>query len=304
MTRLSEIYSKEYIQQELAKNELLKAGEGSRGGRVVGHTKSGKPIYANHNHASYKSFTPAEHREVADYHDSTQKRFESEARTSGKDSWLKHAESHFEAAAHHRNQAEEKEKDSNFHKTRANKDNDVKKSEDLNIVTIADYSNSNLVKSFINLDLVKAKGEGSRGGHVIGHTKSGKAIYENANHPKHKDFSVEDHNEAIEAHQKPRDEYHRSNDFSKEGKEKNHFHFEQQKEHIAKKNGLIVKQEADQKKKQIEHHGKMAAFHNDIAAHIREKYPNEGLNDSFREAWQYHADKADHHKKRSIELGK
>lgn len=38
-----------------------------------------------------------------------------------------------------------------------------------------------LVKSYIT-DLYKSKGEGSRGGKVIGHTKSGKPIYEGGEH--------------------------------------------------------------------------------------------------------------------------
>lgn len=44
-------------------------------------------------------------------------------------------------------------------------------------------------------DLEKG-GEGSKGGHVIGHTKSGKAIYDSFDHPKHKDFTADDHRDA------------------------------------------------------------------------------------------------------------
>jgi hypothetical protein len=43
--------------------------------------------------------------------------------------------------------------------------------------------------------LTKAKGEGSKGGKVIGHTKSGKAIYE-AEHASHRAFTKEDHQDA------------------------------------------------------------------------------------------------------------
>lgn len=53
----------------------------------------------------------------------------------------------------------------------------------------------------------KAKtGEGSRGGKVIGHTRSGKPIYSNANHADHKDFTKRDHEDAIFAHKKYRKE--------------------------------------------------------------------------------------------------
>lgn len=43
-------------------------------------------------------------------------------------------------------------------------------------------------------------GEGSRGGKIISHTKSGKPIYDTANHSSHKDFTSADHSDAQEAH--------------------------------------------------------------------------------------------------------
>lgn len=47
-------------------------------------------------------------------------------------------------------------------------------------------------------------GEGSRGGHVIGHTSSGKPIYQNHKHPSHADFSQKDHENAVVTHEKRR----------------------------------------------------------------------------------------------------
>ena len=44
-------------------------------------------------------------------------------------------------------------------------------------------------------------GEGSKGGVVIGHTKSGKAIYKDASHEDHKRFKPEDHKSAANLHQ-------------------------------------------------------------------------------------------------------
>ena len=55
------------------------------------------------------------------------------------------------------------------------------------------------------IDICKARagGEGSRGGKVIGHTKSGKPIYDSANHESHRNtFTKEDHNDAIDLHKK------------------------------------------------------------------------------------------------------
>lgn len=72
-------------------------------------------------------------------------------------------------------------------------------------------------KSFSLDDLIKAMGqtsmdpamskitaarEGSKGGNVIGHTGSGKAIYDSRNHPSHKSFGVRDHMDAYAAHKK------------------------------------------------------------------------------------------------------
>lgn len=43
-------------------------GEGSRGGHIIGHTSSGKPIYNTHGHAAHKEFTPAEHGQAINLH--------------------------------------------------------------------------------------------------------------------------------------------------------------------------------------------------------------------------------------------
>jgi len=49
------------------------------------------------------------------------------------------------------------------------------------------------------MDIEKAKGEGSRGGKVIGHTKSGKPIYDKFSHPSHSSFTQADHKDAGKA---------------------------------------------------------------------------------------------------------
>ena len=46
------------------------------------------------------------------------------------------------------------------------------------------------------------KAEGSKGGKIIGHTKSGKPIYEAASHSSHRAFSRTDHDDAISLHNK------------------------------------------------------------------------------------------------------
>ncbi len=56
-----------------------------------------------------------------------------------------------------------------------------------------------------NLNIEKG-GEGSRGGKVIGHTKSGKAIYENSDHESHKNFHENDHFDAYQIHEGSHDD--------------------------------------------------------------------------------------------------
>jgi hypothetical protein len=55
---------------------------------------------------------------------------------------------------------------------------------------------SRISGSYIPTETLEKGGEGSKGGKVIGHTKSGKAVYDNANHESHKDFTSQDHKEA------------------------------------------------------------------------------------------------------------
>ena len=45
-----------------------------------------------------------------------------------------------------------------------------------------------------------AKGEGSRGGHIVGHTSSGKPVYSVHGHKAHKDFDAQDHYDAARLH--------------------------------------------------------------------------------------------------------
>jgi hypothetical protein len=82
----------------------------------------------------------------------------------------------------------------------------INKSFELNEIE-KDYKSNILGKYGVDIlniveDVLQKGGEGSKGGKVIGHTKSGKPIYESVNHPDHKDFSKEDHRDAAEIHEK------------------------------------------------------------------------------------------------------
>lgn len=50
--------------------EKANTGEGSRGGKIIGHTKSGKPVYEDKggDHKAYENFSSQDHRDAMDYH--------------------------------------------------------------------------------------------------------------------------------------------------------------------------------------------------------------------------------------------
>ena len=50
--------------------------EGSRGGKVIGHTSSGKPVYESHSHPSHKDFSATDHQEAANQHAQMQTKIE------------------------------------------------------------------------------------------------------------------------------------------------------------------------------------------------------------------------------------
>lgn len=88
--------------------ELIeKGGEGSKGGKVIGHTKSGKPIYAHKdaNHEHYKNFTPSEHREAAEFHEKEFRKHEEVMDKTKGNTMPTAAFKHAERAEGHHNQA-------------------------------------------------------------------------------------------------------------------------------------------------------------------------------------------------------
>ena len=75
---------------------------------------------------------------------------------------------------------------------------------------------SSLVEKAFNeavLDRID-KAEGSRGGKIIGHTRSGKPIYDTANHPSHSDFSSKEHYEAGQLNEQNKNEENASKHYS------------------------------------------------------------------------------------------
>ena len=46
----------------------VKKGEGSKGGKVIGHTSSGKPVYESHGHVAHGNYDPMDHQYAANQH--------------------------------------------------------------------------------------------------------------------------------------------------------------------------------------------------------------------------------------------
>lgn len=53
---------------EALKKESVEKATGDRGGKVIGYTKSGKPIYSRANHESHASYTKEDHGDAAMLH--------------------------------------------------------------------------------------------------------------------------------------------------------------------------------------------------------------------------------------------
>ncbi len=83
------------------------------------------------------------------------------------------------------------------------------KSEDETETDLGDFGKSDL---YAQIDIMKGEGEGTRGGVIIGHTTSGKPIYNSHGNKGHKEFSQEDHQDAYDTHNHKKreatDKYH------------------------------------------------------------------------------------------------
>lgn len=165
-----------YIQKALQEDSLQKAskGEGSRGGKVIGHTRSGKPIYAGQRADDYSSnFSEQDHRDAASLHQDHAQKLKNKSNLKTEEAYYKNQSQirmHNLSAGIH---------DQRAYASRKEKDHPV------------------ISK------MIEKGGEGSKGGKVIGHTKSGKPIYQSSHYQSnHKDFSKEDHKDAHELHSK------------------------------------------------------------------------------------------------------
>lgn len=99
-----------------SEDSIEKGGEGSRGGKIIGHTKSGKPIYESANHESHKDFTSDEHREADKMHynyTSDRSKLKGQKIFGKEKSRERSDDYHYEQASLHEKKAEEIEKEDN-----------------------------------------------------------------------------------------------------------------------------------------------------------------------------------------------
>lgn len=186
--------------QKSEENDIEKGGEGSRGGKIIGHTKSGKPVYDSFDHSSHEKFTAQDHKDAVEHHVEAAKKdlFSDD---------LEHATKHKNAA---------KEKDSKEHtetlgktvmalsKMSDKESTEFEKTHGKGIIYKQgkDWKISNeKIKSLSKDELndLHDKIKGDDGSKVIGKTKSGKNIKDFPDHPDHKDFDAEDHLDAFNA---------------------------------------------------------------------------------------------------------
>ena len=185
---------------------IMKGGEGSRGGKVIGHTKSGKPVYDSEHHElshtikkvlnklkSGQSLTLASKAtEILNknkIHKDQLKVFKQVGLVS---------ENHFPPLAL-------KEEGSKVEKAMTAAGGEgvtQKESVEHNPQDMQNPKPSDLKKAYEILglgDLIE-KAEGSRGGKVIGHTKSGKPVYASMKASHYDNFTAEDHRDAMTHH--------------------------------------------------------------------------------------------------------
>jgi len=135
-------------------------GPGSRGGRIIGYTKSKKPIYDSHGHKAHKHFDKEDHAEASWRHmREARKHYDVARDIESNKSDTRNANKYHARAAYHLNESDKHYKSSTTPS--------YKKAHSPGVVPwkIGGWTPG------------KEKGEGSRGGKVIGRTKSGKPIY-------------------------------------------------------------------------------------------------------------------------------
>lgn len=114
-------------EEELSNDIEKGSGEGSRGGKVIGHTKSGNPIYDTFDHSEHKNFTKEDHRDAADIHEQYyEKKGRDYMNYGGSEKKRKIVQGHHESMTRHREAADMTPDGSRFHKDDRERENSKK----------------------------------------------------------------------------------------------------------------------------------------------------------------------------------
>lgn len=148
-----------------------------------------------HGVAKEKKGEAMRHRKAADEHREKAKSFHNKDKHG---EWNETIPNHLDALKYGSKQSKNADKKTNLIEKEEDMETDYKK-EDKNDEVKTDKKAIKKSELFEILGVrcsdIEKSGEGSRGGKVISHTSSGKAIYENSKHESHKKFSKEDHEE-------------------------------------------------------------------------------------------------------------
>lgn len=172
------------------------------------------------------------------------------------------------------------------------------------------------VTAFDMIQAIEKGGEGSRGGKIIGHTKSGKPVYAVDRHKYGKDFSIEDHKDAANIHsqqglhhQDQKSAAHRAGDDEDydHHHQLSHHHAVMTAEHVHEASKMKKEARhpdekkviAEAKKKQIEDHHEAHLLH----AKMAEKW-KDTKNPHMKEAVEHNLRLAAHHKSEKERLEK
>lgn len=231
---------------QILTEKLLKGGEGSRGGKIIGHTRSGKPIYSKAKNKNHDSFTYEDHRDAAKLHgDSTDPSHQS---------W------------HHKLLSTKSRLTAYKTKKRAVNEKRNSKKE------ISD------IKSKISVlkELTKGgKGSGKRGhttrldqhltklksGAVLENakTESEKPIFNNVSHATAHGYTIDDHNDAMNAHyelstkwgDKSKQLIQMGHELPDSVKEIKDFHDKKSREHFRAGQAIVKRQAKAEKDKEV-----------------------------------------------------
>jgi hypothetical protein len=194
-----------------------KSGAGSRGGKVIGKTSSGKPIYDSASHHSHSSFNAKDHSDAANLHSKMMNdKYKASGEAAPSEAHHKEMEAHAKKAG-----PDHKPAFSNFRPTpkdwndgfksvgnalddliKADDGDDEEPAEDPDPAATEakkEEDEGNPPEKKDPPDFGKS-GAGSRGGKVIGKTRSGKPIYDSHDHKGHAGFSKDDHKDAAKLH--------------------------------------------------------------------------------------------------------